>query len=171
MPNAALDFEALMQEPPGGENHGYAITTDERGDRVRQPLSVAEMQAREFMGHGGWAFVDPRSRASAAGMTTHRGVNAPSDHIDLEHVHEIVEQNFGLTLAEIDAAYTNGRPTHHRAGIRAAIDARLLALSRAGGNLTALARVLGWQIEANGTCRKIDRALARARAAEGACPA
>ena len=152
------DLEALMQEPPGGLNYG-------RVERNGLPLSVEEMQAAEFLGGGGWSVVHTAQSTEETGMTAHRGVVHPDEHIDMERVRALVEDNLGCPLAEIDEVYRAGKPTAIRARTRAVIDARLLALSRAGGNMTALARVLGWDVDADGS-RKMKRALARARAAE-----
>src|SRR5581483_4752339 len=106
--------------------------------------------------------------ASDMGMTSHRGVLHPDEYVDEQQLRELVARALGFTFEQLEDAYRNGRPTADRARIRAQIDARLLALSRSGGNLTALARALGWEIEGNGTCRKIDRALERARLVEAA---
>lgn len=161
------EYAALMQEPPGGENHGSVnlpISTAADGvgaSERRRSLNAGEAQREEFLVAGGWGVV----RAG-----THRGVLHRTEHIDLDEVRAAVEKHLGISIAEIEEAYKNGRPTVDRVRSRALIDAQLLALSRSGGNMLALARVLGWEVEGERSggpsCRKMERALERARAAE-----
>lgn len=160
------DLEEIMQEPPGGVNHGRMA-----GDDHWAPLSVEDAQAEEFLQQRGWSLVEASTRGRDAGMSAHRSVTHPQEHIDQELLRVLVEDGLGFSFEEIQASYGNGRPSATRARTRADIDARLLALSRAGGNMLALARVLGWEIEeGNGRtgpgCRKLKRALQRARATE-----
>lgn len=165
------DLEAIMQEPPGGPNFGRTrlsgwLSPAEGGDVPVAQLSTQEAQSAEFMREGGWTVVHTAQSTEETGMTAHRGAVHPDEHIDLERVRDLVEINLGCPLAEIEEVYRAGRPTTHRARTRAVIDARLLALSRAGGNMTALSRVLGWPVDETGSCWRMKQALARARAAE-----
>ena len=162
------DLETLMQEPPGGLSYGRTrlsgwLSPAEGGDAPVAPLSAQEAQSAEFMREGGWTVAHTAQSTEETGMTAHRGVVHPDEHIDLERVRTLVEHNLGCPLAEIEEVYRAGRPTTHRARTRAAIDARFLALSRAGGNMTALARVLGWPVDETGSCWRMKQALARAR--------
>lgn len=166
------DLEALMEEPPGGLNYGRTWLAPEGEEPRALPLSVEDAQAAEFLSAehgGGWTIVHIAQSPEDTGMTAHRGVVHPDEHIDWERVRALVEDNLGCPLAEIEEVYCAGKPTAIRARARAVIDARLLALSRAGGNMLALARILGWAIdEERSDCRMMRRALERARAAEAA---
>lgn len=166
------DLESLMQEPPHGLNYGRTASADPMEDGRWLPLSVEDTQAREFLQHRGWNIVDVETGGGStgyveAGMTVHRGVVHPDEYIDWERVRCLVEDNLGCPLAEIEEVYRAGKPTALRARTRAVIDARLLALFRAGGNMLELARILCWAIdEKRSDCRMMRRALERARAAE-----
>jgi hypothetical protein len=101
--------------------------------------------------------------------SAHRGVLTADEWLwlDLETVVSIVEQQLGCTRAELDSIYVQGRKSVTQRELRQRVDARLLELQRSGGNLSALARLLGWRFdESKRTCPKMARALARARATE-----
>jgi hypothetical protein len=92
-----------------------------------------------------------------AGMVAHRGTLVGDEYIDMDAFTAAVEEEFGYTLAEVAAVYKAGKPTATQREFRAYIDARVLALSLSGGNMTALAAAL------NVSDPTIDRALVRAR--------
>lgn len=156
------ELEALMEEPPGGHNHGRVATAD-----GLEPLDNA--QAQEFMREGGWSIVDT-SRGSGgidvlgaadAGMTSHRGVLQGDEYIDVGRLKKLAEQALGFTYEEISSVYRQGPLSARQRELRDKIDSRLLALSRSGGNVAALGRVLGWSDP-----KTMERAVARAREAE-----
>jgi hypothetical protein len=96
--------------------------------------------------------------ATDAGMTAHRGTLHPDEYVDYHGLRDLIEADLGFSYAEITAAYKTGRPTAEQRQQREKIDARLLALSRAGGNMTEFANAVGL---GHAT---VERALARARA-------
>jgi hypothetical protein len=116
----------------------------------------------EFMNDGGWGIVTPGNENRDSGLVAHRGVLTDGEYVDFFVLRDAVEAELGFTYAEVSAAYRIGRPTAEQRQLRARIDARLLALSRSGGNMDALGRVL------NIGEATIDRALARARLQERA---
>jgi hypothetical protein len=67
------------------------------------------------------------------------------------------------------AAYTKpGRPSLWVRRVRSAMDEELLKYADAGGSLAALARELGFPIDGAGRCRKLSKAVARARSGASA---
>lgn len=119
------------------------------------------------LGGDGWHTVEIGAEFDG-GVTSHRGVLAPEDVVDSGVFGAMVEDALGFTYAEVSAAYREGRPSNTALQLRAQIDARLLELSVAGGNMLELAKALGWTIKpasGNGgeSCPKMERALARAR--------
>lgn len=160
------DYAELMQEPPGGFNYG---------SRDGTALLAEAAQAADVRRDRGFSVVNPSKGtsnneslgAADAGMSAHRGVVQYGQHIDAGRVRQLVTQALGFTAEQFATAYAPGRPTSERLALRERIDARLLDLQRKGGNMLALARVLGWPIrEDKGECRRMAAALARARRAE-----
>lgn len=156
------DLAGLMQEPPGGQNHGRKATADGYAD--------FDGEAHDFLIDEGWSVVDIHERKErAGGLTGHRGVLAPDDEVDRDVLQALVERELGFTYEEIASVYREGRPSTTTLQLRDEIDARLLELSRSGGNMIELAKALGWSIE-NGhrgeRSKQMERALARARGEE-----
>jgi hypothetical protein len=171
------EYQALMEEPPSGYNHGRgALGGSSEGDEQWQALDVETHQTQEFMRDGGFSVADTSYGHGSgaaygyrdAGMTSSRSSKNDELHVDTDKLLELVESNLGFTLAQIAEAYSTGRPNADRLAIRSQIDARLLELSDKGGNMTALARVFGWSIQADGECRAMAGALRRARASRAA---
>lgn len=104
---------------------------------------------------------DHHEGRSAGGITTHRGILHPDEYVDPKELRKLVERELGYTTREVHSVYVRpgGRLPDSKLDLREAIDARLLALQEAGGNMTALATVLGIGE------RTMDRALSRAREA------
>jgi hypothetical protein len=98
--------------------------------------------------------------ASDAGMVAHRGTLHPDEYVDPVLLALNVQDEFGVSPEEIALAYARGRPSAEQRQLREKIDARLLALSRAGGNMEQLAKALGLNE------KTVDRALARAKSVE-----
>jgi hypothetical protein len=111
-----------------------------------------------------------RGNKGEAGIRSHRGVLHPDEYVDTEELRSAVEAELGFSYDEARAVYRQGRMTEAQLELRARIDARLLELAEAGGNMLALARCLGWRInggrsgEGGASCRTMERALKRARA-------
>jgi hypothetical protein len=157
MPQDPEDYQALMEEPPGGYNYGR---------RDGEELSVEAAQAAELAQVGGFGVIHEQAGKGSTGMVAHRGVNPPTAYVDPAKLKVLVEEGLGFTLDQIGAAYGRGKPTAERLELRARIDARFLALQRKGGNMAALAKVLGMPVREDGECRVMAAALNRARAAE-----
>lgn len=133
------DIEALMSEAPGG------VTTDVE---------------REIAGREDFTFVDPSRLSTDAGMTAHRGPLVGDEYIDVDVLRDAAEEALGFTYEDVSSVYRQGPLSPEQRQLRDRIDARMLALSRSGGNMTALADTL----DLSGSV--IDRALVRARAVE-----
>ena len=146
MIDEGLELEELMQEPPGGENHGRLNGVSMNGGvgfdmRLGAGYHIVDRH------HGG-------VRGNPGGNVLH-----PVEYVDPAVLSVQVEEEFGFTKAEVHSVYTVKKLRHDQRRLRDAIDARVLALSRSGGNMALLARVL----EVNP--RTMERALARARGA------
>jgi hypothetical protein len=135
-------------------------TLEERNSpQERLRLSRTEPAVVHFMAEGGW---------SVERGTAHRGVLTADEwrFLDRDALVADIEERLGFTLAELRSVYRSGRMSDAQRLLRARIDARLLELQRAGGNMSALARVLGWKCDARTRESWVmRRALARARAA------
>jgi hypothetical protein len=171
---------SFIETPPGGPNFGRKRTfiMAEGYPRVSQsPLDEAGLVGDDFTspadpsnpppwGAGvGIVAVDRGTGAgflygaAEAGMVAHRGVLHSDEHVDPDALRAEMEEALGFTYADVSAAYKNGRPTAEQRQLRDKIDARLLALSRAGGNMALFARVFGVSE------KTLDRALVRAKLA------
>lgn len=113
------------------------------------------VQEEEFAASG-FSVID----RTGGGLVAHRGVLHPDEYVDFFALREQVEEELGFTYAAIAAAYKDGRPSAEQRQQREKIDARLLALSRAGGSLVSLAAAIGLNE------KTIDRALVRAKKVE-----
>lgn len=156
MEDSYADLIEVMEEAPGGENHGR---------RNGHSLNAEEHRQYDYRFGGGFGIADinTMSTADAGGITYHRGVNHPEEYVDDARVRELVEEEFGFTRTQIESVYSKrGKTPAHQRQLRAAIDARLLALRRSGANMDAFRRVMGL------TRSTMDRAVARALSAEAA---
>ena len=158
------DIRSLMEEPPVPDNHGRAVGTfvDEDGGvtRTRRDLAgrMSSMTDRGF-GQNATAF-GVVSGSEDGGLVAHRGVLHPDEYVDYFDLREQIEADFGFTYADVSFAYAKGRPSTEQRQLREKIDARLLALSRGGGNMEQLAKAFGLSE------KTLDRALTRARDVE-----
>jgi hypothetical protein len=101
-------------------------------------------------------------------LTFHRGVLHPDEYVDHAALQEAVERELGFTYEQVRSVYRQGPLSATQRELRGLIDARLLVLSRAGGQMLELGRAFGWGIDDGGkgdNCRTMERALERARAA------
>lgn len=171
------EISETMQETPNGENYGRAQVQGDDGEWGLFPLDVAGWQAADVLTDegatsgdpapfgSGYGIIDPTRGQSVVGsygatdmgLTAHRGVLHGDEYVDFFALREQVEAEFGYTYAAIAATYKNGRPTAEQRQQREEIDARMLALSRAGGNMAEFAKAVGLSE------KTVDRALARAR--------
>lgn len=126
-----------------------------------------ELEELGFIVDGGWTpAAIKNNRHHNGGMTSHRGVLHPAEYVDVLHLMELVEAELGFTYEEVYSVYRQGPLSADQRELRGRIDARLLALSRSGGNMNALGAVLGFQTPGDTMHRVVKGALARARAAE-----
>lgn len=95
--------------------------------------------------------------ASDMGMTAHRGVLQEGEHVDADELQAAIEAELGFTYAEITAVYKAGPKSATQREQRTYIDARLLALSSSGANITLVADAIGL------SRATVNRALERAR--------
>lgn len=157
------DIAAIMAEPPGGANHGRIATIDPEDEGRWIDASPEAEWMRDDQGFG----IVETSRGSDgrgttygahdAGMTTHRGVLHPDEYVDSSTLRLMIEKRLGFTYEEITSVYRQGPLAPESRQLRDKIDARMLALSRAGANMTVLADGLGIPV------RTIENAVRRAR--------
>jgi len=132
----------------------------------RRAVARTAPEAREFMrSPDGWHVVTSKGGNREGGVVAHRGVLHPDEYVDMAQLVPAVERRLGFTLAELRAVYRQGRKSAAQRELRDRIDARLLDVGNAGGNLELLARVTGVDR------KTIGRALTRARVARGDRPA
>lgn len=93
-----------------------------------------------------------------SGLTAHRGVLQEGEYVDAFVLRDAACELLGFTYDDISSVYRQGPLSPDQRQLRARIDARLLSLSRSGGNMAKLADALGRP-------RLVfDRAIARAKA-------
>lgn len=138
------------------------------GRRAAQRTSP---EARDYMNdvHEGWQVVGPRHGGwldggfgDRCGLVSHRGILHPDEYVDKPRLVSTLERELGFTIADVRAVYCQGRPSRAKLELRARVDARMLELAEAGGNMALLARLLGYYVH-NGSCSTLARAMARAR--------
>ncbi len=157
------DGDHTVVGPGGGSLPATTSLQHERRKRRLDPVS----RGRLF--EAGWHVVSIKGGDEEGGITSHRGVLHPDEYVDHDVLRAAVEAELGFTHDEVHSVYRQGRLSKEQGELRARIDARLLALSRAGANTTLLGRLLGFGVvapEHGGRCPTIVNALARARAAE-----
>ncbi len=175
------DTSSIMEEPPHAPNFGRKVThVMAEGAPVigSAPLDKDGMAGDDFTSPtdpndvppwgAGVGIIDTSRGTSKGGsygagdmgMTSHRGILHPDEYIDFFALRAQVESEFGHSYEAIASAYKVGRPTAEARQTRDEIDAQVLALSRAGGNMAEFAVAVGLSE------KTVDRALARARAAE-----
>ena len=167
------EFAQLMEEPPGGPNHGHRASDNPEREGRQLPLGAEDWAAAEFARAGGWTIITdvPGGEARGGGWqrsggTTHRGVLHPDEHVDNGALLALVEAEFGHTREDVHSVYRQGPLSDEKRQLRDVIDARVLALSRSGANVALLGRALGFPVKDNGNCRAMENALARARQKE-----
>jgi hypothetical protein len=135
-------------------------------------LAADEAEALGFLREGGWRAVAVKNNGlNNGGMTAHRGVLHPDEYVDALALQKMVEAELGFTYEQVRSVYRQGPLSADQRELRGRIDARLLALSHAGGHMLELARAFGWTVKAGGphggpSCDTMERALVRARSCE-----
>lgn len=118
-----------------------------------------------FLQAGGWHFVEPaKGTERGGGTTSHRGVLHPDDYVDQDVLRDLVVRHLGFTQDEIRSVYRQGPLSPEARALRDRIDDRFLEVADSGGQGAELGRALGFPIQADGHCRTVKNALARARA-------
>lgn len=143
-----LDMDQLdevMQEPPGGYNHGRASRSSAR---FGINLSAEEMKTSDHLSddNAGWdlSSMEGGAQQSRGGITSHRGVLHPDEYVHAEALERLLEENLGVSLDEFDEAYrSRGRPSPEVLATRVKLDRVFLAVVEDGGNVEELARILG----------------------------
>lgn len=151
-------------EEPGDDN----AFAPHQGAASRTGLAPEDV---DFLRTGGWRIASIDGGDEEGGITSHRGVLHPDEYVNKGVLRKAVEAELGFTYDEVHSVYRQGRLSTSQGELRAQIDARLLALSRAEGNVLALARVLSFRVRTNrpgggDDCPVFDSALARARSTE-----
>lgn len=129
------DIESIMSEGPGGETSS----------------------ADEFLSAGGWGIATLDGGGRDGGLVAHRGVVHPEEYVDADILRDAACEALGFSYEEITSVYRQGPLAPEQRQLREKIDARLLALSHAGGNMRQLAQALAINE------KTLDRALNRAR--------
>lgn len=140
-----LDARGLMRDgsEPTGENVGMP-------ESLRNPFM-------HVVSAGG---------ADGGGLVAHRGVLHESEYVDRRVLRKAVEEELGFSYDQIRSVYRQGPLSAAKREIRDVIDARMLALRRAGANMVELGRAIGLTVSFDGHCRALDNAVSRARAVE-----
>jgi hypothetical protein len=168
------ELAQLMEEPAGGPNNGRRASDNPNAEGRHLPLGVSEWQARDMLQAKGWGVIHAKDGARE-GIHAHRGVLHEDEYVDTEALRPALEAELGFTVDEVRSVYARkakgGPLPHSLRELRGRIDARVLALSRSGGNLLLLARVLGLSVKPGDdkggpSCDSIERAMARARREE-----
>jgi hypothetical protein len=159
----------LMEEPAGGGNRGRRASDHPSLEGRHLPLDADSWQAAEFLRGGGWTIITSGGgERQRSGMTSdaanQHAVLHPDEYVSPEALRELVERELGFTYDQIHSVYRQGRLSDGQRELRTRIDARLLALSRAGANMALLGRTLGFAVKEDSHCRAIENALTRARA-------
>lgn len=151
LPEATRESQLRRWDIP----HEYACDASEAGHPA---------YAEDWLASGGWSVFRVRDGVVA----THRGVLHPDEYVDANVLTSLVEDAFGFSLDQVSAVYRQGRKSPEQLALRDRIDARILAVREAGGNMVELAKALGLGLRSHGeSSRVVDGALARARAARG----
>lgn len=167
----------LMQEAPGGDNHGSRSTPDweswnrseesKFGNRIG--LSIRWAQAHEYIRRGGFSVVDTNAGTHTgrthgyqdAGMKTHRGPLHGMEFVHHDELINMVEGHLGFTFDEVRSVYARegGPLPGDLRELRSQIDDRLLRLREDGHlDMTEFSRVFGLSE------KTIRRAVQRAKA-------
>lgn len=159
----AVDFQSLMEEPPGGENHGFTnpVSSPSQGStswgRPRRTLNW-KTSDRSSSGDS----VVGGHELGAVGMLAHRGILQEGEYVDADELYVGVEGLLGEDLTEVKRIYGPGGLTEADRAKRLATDSKFLRLSQSGGNMSLLGKIIGFYIREDGHCPTMTRALQRA---------
>lgn len=165
------DLSQLMEEPPGGWNHGKR-TSDLSGfaeqERMTSPsLSRPHVPKVNLNIKDRAAQKDTNSLSQDDlyyhGMRAHRGILQPEEYVDSDELAEKVGMLLGMPIETVRGAFAPGTPDRLRQSIKSSLEDKMLQLSEAGGNMSILAQVLEFNVREDGYCRTMSNLLARAR--------
>lgn len=141
--------------------------TGEVSRRERHLRDRLDGTSGDWLTSGGWMVIDPAHASGEArgGLCAHTGVLHPDEYVDMGAVASMVVDLLGFSLEDVTAAYRQGPKSPGVLRIRETLDARFLEIAEGGGSMVLLARALGFAVKANSSCRTIENALSRARAA------
>jgi hypothetical protein len=165
------DIQELMAEPPGGPNFGRKTIdggdgysgsiSGPGGDDTQRASRTHDLTTHEYdrSERSGFSVVWPSNggtRGNPGGAVVH-----PDEYVDVGYLRDLALEAFGFTADEIGSAYTkNPHLSADQRQLRARMGARMLALSRSGGNMLKFAEAIGL------SRATVTRALTRAREAE-----
>lgn len=147
---AEAEIVAVMEEPPGGPNHG-------RLDGYT--LDTQEMVTLGFRYDGGFGVTDEGHGGTKGNPGGH--INHPDVYVDADALRAMALAEFGFTADQVESVYHTKKIKAHLTQLRARMDARMLSLRRSGANMYRFAEAVGLNQ------RTMNRALVRAEEAEG----
>ena len=131
-----------------------------KSPQARLRRARSSIEAEDALLGPGVHIVSPNG-TDRCGLVAHRGVLHHWEWYDRKAVLRTVEQELGFTSAEMHSVYRQGRLSGDQRLLRAKIDARLVALAQAGGNMSLLGSLLGFGPTGNNKAFK--NALRRGR--------
>jgi hypothetical protein len=97
------------------------------------------------------------------GLTAHRGVLQEGEYVDPKVMAEAIWQRFQVDAEDISAVFGPGRLSAQDQKLRAWLEDAFLRIQDRGGNMAQFAKVLGWEVRADGYSRRMSQALSRAK--------
>lgn len=165
------DLASLMEEPPGGWNHGKRVS-ELSGNNVEE----SGRENSNSHPHMPKVNLNIRDRAAQKdtnsvhqddlhqyGMRAHRGILQPEEYVHSDELAQRVGMMLGMPIETIKGAFAPGTPDRLRQSIKNSLEDKMLDLSEAGGNMSILAHVLQFKVREDGYCRTMSSLLSRAR--------
>lgn len=140
------NLEALMSEPPGGYNHGALDGNS---------LDTNDHQQYDLRFTGTFGIVG----MNEGGTKGNRDILAPNEYVDWDELKSMAEKELGVEPGEIERLYSAKKLKAHLLPRRAEVDAKILHVYTAGGNMYQFALAIGMNT------RTLTRALNRAKQA------
>ena len=163
-----------MEEPPHGWNHGIKRIdiNDVQDEEDSNHSTPGPYRPRHYLNLKDRTYRDdtemvPEEDLYYYGMRAHRGILQEDEFVDMEALWEMIEQELGVSLDEINELFRAGNPNPERLRKKSALEDRFLEISEAGGNMAVLASAIGWSVDVEGRCRTMKKALRRAKDRRG----
>lgn len=128
------DFASLMEEPPGGHNHG-------RMDGYT--LDTQEMVTADFRYAGGFGIAHEGEGGTRGNPRTNDAILGEDEFVDEGLLRRMVEEELGFDLDLVRTIYSSKYLSPDLRATRTSIDARILELYESGANMNAFSRVTG----------------------------